>query len=288
MPLPHFRGHPITTRIRRAGAAWCACVALLLAITLAACGGAHPDVRGERAVLVPPTGGAPTTVYVTLSNRGGRPDTLHAISAPGIGTVSLVTQHQHRAPTGGDGSPWMTMTTQAPPVVIAPGGDAAFSPGGVHGVIERLQRPLAIGETVELTLHLSAKRTLPARAHVVAFTALDSALSTAPVTEGTSAPAVPSGLALYRANGCASCHGKEGRGDGPIAATLDPRPRDFRDARAFRSGIDTAAIAQTLATGIPGGGAMPLYAHLTIAERRALAGYLISLRFPFPDSTPLP
>ncbi|GMV09413.1 MAG: hypothetical protein AMXMBFR55_11470 [Gemmatimonadota bacterium] len=261
---------------------------LLLVLLLAACGFTSPEVRAEGAVMVPPTGGAPAAVYLTLVNHGRYPDTLRGITAPGVGAVSLVTQRQHRSPTGGDGSRWMAMTAPVSSVAIAPGGDVAFSPGGVHGVVARLQRPLVLGETVALALHLTDRRVLSVRARVVAFTALDSAPSPRAATGGRNAAAVPGGCALYRANGCASCHGADGRGDGPIAATLDPRPRDFRDARAFRNGIDTAAIAQTLATGIPGGGAMPRYAHLTIDERRTLAGFLISLRASPPHSTPLP
>jgi mono/diheme cytochrome c family protein len=43
------------------------------------------------------------------------------------------------------------------------------------------------------------------------------------------------GPALYQQR-CAVCHGKTGRGDGPFAALLDPRPRDFTSGRfKFRS-----------------------------------------------------
>lgn len=38
------------------------------------------------------------------------------------------------------------------------------------------------------------------------------------------------GKASYQAN-CASCHGPEGRGDGPVAMALDPKPRDFAEAQ---------------------------------------------------------
>ena len=37
---------------------------------------------------------------------------------------------------------------------------------------------------------------------------------------------VAAGKASFEAN-CASCHGPEGKGDGPVGAVLDPKPRDF-------------------------------------------------------------
>src|SRR4051794_5857161 len=43
------------------------------------------------------------------------------------------------------------------------------------------------------------------------------------------------GPALYQQR-CAACHGKAGRGDGPFAGLLDPRPRDLTSGRyKFRS-----------------------------------------------------
>lgn len=37
---------------------------------------------------------------------------------------------------------------------------------------------------------------------------------------------VAAGKALYEAN-CSSCHGMQGKGDGPVGAALNPKPRDF-------------------------------------------------------------
>ena len=44
-----------------------------------------------------------------------------------------------------------------------------------------------------------------------------------------------SGRVLYATNGCGACHGQEGKGDGPIAKTLTPPPRDFRDGASFKN-----------------------------------------------------
>ena len=88
------------------------------------------------------------------------------------------------------------------------------------------------------------------------------------------------GRTVYRQNGCASCHGREGHGDGPVSKTLDPKPRDFRDASAFKRGTDSFSIAKTIATGVANGESqgMPSFGHLSAEERRSLALYIIALR----------
>ena len=92
------------------------------------------------------------------------------------------------------------------------------------------------------------------------------------------------GKALYAANGCGTCHGVAGRGDGPVAKTLSPPPRDFRDAAAFKNGTDPTSVANTIATGLTrDGGQMQSYFHLSDRERFLLARFVISLREPGPD-----
>jgi mono/diheme cytochrome c family protein len=63
-----------------------------------------------------------------------------------------------------------------------------------------------------------------------------------PMTAGTQAQTAGSrGTQLYQER-CASCHGRNGRGDGVYAAFLTPRPRDFTSGRfKFRS-TETGAI----------------------------------------------
>lgn len=85
------------------------------------------------------------------------------------------------------------------------------------------------------------------------------------------------GRATYIGN-CAPCHGTEGRGDGPSAANLDPKPRDHTDS-AYMSQISDQEIADTVRFGgaISGKPQMPSSPHLQGAELDALVAYVRSL-----------
>ena len=103
-------------------------------------------------------------------------------------------------------------------------------------------------------------------------------------------PSASQGLVLYDTNGCASCHGREGHGDGPLSQNLPAKPIDLRDASLFKRGVTEDAIAKTLLEGvsqehpIPALHAshhellMPKFDHLTETERRSIALYVISLQ----------
>ncbi len=111
--------------------------------------------------------------------------------------------------------------------------------------------------------------------------ALTAALLLAMVTgcAGARPASAVRGQTLYAENGCVSCHGPRGRGDGPVGRTLSPPPRDFTNLASYANGSDEASIAATLARGIDRNGAkMPAFAHLTDVERRSLALYVITLR----------
>jgi cytochrome c553 len=57
------------------------------------------------------------------------------------------------------------------------------------------------------------------------------------------------GAASTYSNLCASCHGAKGQGDGPAAAALNPKPRDFADCKVMAKIPD-----DTLFKTINGGG----------------------------------
>jgi copper transport protein len=63
------------------------------------------------------------------------------------------------------------------------------------------------------------------------------------------------GRTLYEQN-CVTCHGLTGRGDGPLAATLRPRPADFRAHMA--AGHTDGELFTWLSKGVPGT-AMPAF-----------------------------
>lgn len=80
-------------------------------------------------------------------------------------------------------------------------------------------------------------------------------------------------------NGCAVCHGREGRGDGLTAKQYYPPPTNFHDPKAYRQGTSRGAIMRTIQNGVPReGSAMAAFKHLTAQELRDLAIYLESLQ----------
>lgn len=86
------------------------------------------------------------------------------------------------------------------------------------------------------------------------------------------------GKVLYDTNGCAACHGRDGRGDGPLAPTLNPPPRDFMKADSFTKPRTVVEIAELIARGTPSKPTpMPAFAHLDLETRRRLAGYVLSI-----------
>lgn len=92
---------------------------------------------------------------------------------------------------------------------------------------------------------------------------------------------------------CAECHGVDGRGDGPAAAHMLPRPRDFVQARYQ---VRTTAngelptdddLRAVLEFGMPGT-AMPSWHNLSGAEREDVIAYLKTFSVFFEDGAPDP
>jgi high-affinity iron transporter len=91
-------------------------------------------------------------------------------------------------------------------------------------------------------------------------------------------PELARGAEVYRAS-CTGCHGDRGRGDGPIAAGLDPAPTNLTDWAALRdqSPLD---FYRRVSIGVVGT-AMPAFEErLPPADRWAVALYASTLRLP--------
>jgi len=87
------------------------------------------------------------------------------------------------------------------------------------------------------------------------------------------------GARLY-AQHCATCHGPEGRGDGPAAPPLQPRPRDFSGgvfkvkSTAGAAPPTLADVRATIAGGLPGTSMSAFGGILSTAEIDAVAEHV--------------
>jgi len=88
------------------------------------------------------------------------------------------------------------------------------------------------------------------------------------------------GQNTYKLN-CVPCHGPLGKGDGPSAAGLDPKPRDHSN-RDYMSRLTDEMIAETVKMGgvIRGYPNMPSSPHIKGEEMAALIAYVRRLSDP--------
>lgn len=86
------------------------------------------------------------------------------------------------------------------------------------------------------------------------------------------APKLASAAALYETQ-CASCHGRSGHGDGPLATTaMEPPPANFHEAARQRQ-RSVFGLYNVITLGVNGTG-MPSFAQLSEDQRWALAFYV--------------
>ncbi len=82
---------------------------------------------------------------------------------------------------------------------------------------------------------------------------------------------------------CESCHGRDGRGDGPAGLAMTPPPRNFSETTNWSNGKSFPALYKTLQLGISENG-MAAYEYLPTLERVAVLHYLRTLG-EFPEIT---
>ncbi|AKU93295.1 FTR1 family protein [Vulgatibacter incomptus] len=90
-------------------------------------------------------------------------------------------------------------------------------------------------------------------------------------------PDLERGRALF-AESCAACHGAEGRGDTPVAATMNPPPASFHDPEVMGP-LSPYKAFNTISFGVTGT-AMPGFPSLDENDRWSLAFFVHSLRHP--------
>jgi cytochrome c len=61
---------------------------------------------------------------------------------------------------------------------------------------------------------------------------------------------VSEGKLVYETMGCSICHGPQGKGDGPLASNLEPKPRNFTDFMVM-SKISDMSMFHAIKNGIP-------------------------------------
>jgi len=93
-----------------------------------------------------------------------------------------------------------------------------------------------------------------------------------------SAEAETAGQATYGAQ-CAMCHGELGKGDGPAAAMLNPKPKDL-SAPDFWTGRTEESVAEIVRQGKAGSAMMGYQSVLTAEQIRDVVTYLRSLARP--------
>lgn len=102
-------------------------------------------------------------------------------------------------------------------------------------------------------------------------------LAVYPVPAAPAAPPDQERAAKLYQQQCASCHGADGHGDGPLAPGLEPAPIAFSDrARARERSL--FSLYQTITQGVQGT-SMPGFAALSEADRWALAFYAGGLAY---------
>lgn len=112
------------------------------------------------------------------------------------------------------------------------------------------------------------------------------AVATFGVAPVVKADEVANGKKVYTTN-CVACHGPTGKGDGPVGAALNPRPRDF-SAGVFKfdtdgdgkkgTDADLKAVVSKGAAAFGGSALMAPWGHLPAKDIEDLISYVRSLK----------
>ena len=85
---------------------------------------------------------------------------------------------------------------------------------------------------------------------------------------------------------CAPCHGLDGKGDGPAAASLNPKPRDYSVTTGWVNGRLLSDMYKTVSEGIPNSAMVSFAGALSANDRLAVIDYIRANFGDFPKDTP--
>ena len=100
----------------------------------------------------------PAAAYLTIVNRGNKPDRLVSISSPIAGKVSI---HLSEMTNG------VMRMSPMHGLAIEAGARATFRPGGLHLMLMKLRTPLRNGDKLPLTLSFEVAGKIEVQAHIL-------------------------------------------------------------------------------------------------------------------------
>jgi copper(I)-binding protein len=115
------------------------------------------DVEITRAwVREAAAGQSSTAAYFVVENRSASPVAIVGVSSPvaSIGELHNMTMTAARGPMPNGPMGSMMRMVQVDRVVVPAHGTVELKPGGYHVMLFKVARALAVGDTVELTVHL--------------------------------------------------------------------------------------------------------------------------------------
>lgn len=116
------------------------------------------DISVSQAYIpAAPTSAMAHAAYLELKNTGNTPRSLIGVTAKGYAMAHLHQSLEH------DGVATMSKLHQ---LDIAPGQSVLFKPGGLHIMLMRPEKPVALGDGIELELQFSNGETLAVTATV--------------------------------------------------------------------------------------------------------------------------
>lgn len=94
--------------------------------------------------------------------------------------------------------------------------------------------------------------------------------------------------AQHFARNCASCHGAEGQGDGAIALSMTPRPRDLTRSDQYVAGAGELALFRTVKFGLYATGMAPWKGRMSDDEIWEVVCYVRTLQRPVQENSAKP